>query len=50
MHLTSLPMGNAIVIETFTSAPCIRNHCDDITPEPLLRQLRHTFYEDITIC
>ena len=34
MQPTSLPMGKAIGIETFTSAPYIEDHCDDITPEP----------------
>ena len=46
LHL-SLPMGKAYIIETCTSAPYIKNHCDDITPEPQVRPLTHTFLYDI---
>ena len=46
----SLPMGKVIVLETCTSAPYIQDHCDDITPEPQMRPMNHTFHDDIAIC
>ena len=33
---TSLPIGKPIVIKISTSAPYIEDHCEVITPEPLV--------------